>query len=84
MEVKPLKTEVNTDKIAEYNRRSLDYIKYAGPSPMVEVKHPEVKLCADRVAGGESNPFKQAYMFFRFVGRHVNYKRMPDRGHSPL
>ena len=80
VEVTPQKFNVDPNKVGEYNRRDINYIKYMRESPQIESKHPEIRAAAQRAAAGEENPYRRALNIFRFVGKHVNYKKMPTRG----
>lgn len=73
---------VDPANIGEYDRDSKLYQRYTGSFGNTEIS-PEIREMAERIAGGETNPYLAARKIYDYIVENVTYSFMPHYAFWP-
>ncbi len=67
---------VDPEKVGSYDTEDIEYIKYTGQNPNIEVT-PSIRALADGIVGSEENPYLQARMLYYYIVENIPYSFVP-------
>ncbi len=69
---------VNPDNVGAYDRSDPDYQRYTASYGNIAIT-PEIRATADKVVGGEKNPWRAARKIYDYMLREIKYSFMPHQ-----